>query len=520
VKTGSGEAGPATAADGARPETHVVGRVLLVFALTLAIRAAVYPVNEYVHGDAVSRVEFALDWAQSPHLIRSFGDGAAQYGPLQIYLVGTALQWIDRNDAARVVNIVFGVLTVLPVWVVTRRYFGERAAMWAGLACAAWGLHVQASTTGGSEALALCLMWVAFAACASWLERPRVLPLVASAAAMNLAAATRYDAWMYAPLLAVMPLVVWRDWQRAIAWGTLFGLLCLPYPLFWLYGNFSAHGSAFYPFTYINDFHRAWAAVESAGWREIWFRIQGLTFWPAMALFTLTPGVAVLGGAGMVAAWRERPATRWLVLAAVVPTTYYSLRSAVLLDFVPLARFGVVQMSLLLPFVAPGLPVVVRWLGGLSPRRIVGASVAMAVVLPLAIGAITFRRDTRVADILKSVSPVSTNHRAVMAAADVLRQEVLARGRSVALDMDPMYLDIQLGFYARVGKEAPRMRWPGFREHVTVNPPDYLVTFERGALGREPWVTVDGSTLTLGEARYEAVPGFGSPVALWRARPR
>lgn len=503
---------------GTRPSRpHRGGRELfLVLAATLVVRLLAFPVNEYLHGDAVPRMELAEAWARAPHLIRSFGDGAAQYGPLQIYLAGAALTWVERDAAARVVNLAFGTIGVVPIFLVTRRYFGVAAATGAGLAFAAWGLHIQASTTGGSEAMALTLMWLAFAAMAAWLERPRLGPLVLSALAMNLAGATRYDAWMYVPLLAAMPLVTWPDRARALRWGAMFVLLCLPYPVWWMAGNCAAHGSALYPFTYINDFHRSWAAVESAGWRQPWFRVQGLTFWPAMALVTLSPGVAALGAAGMRAAWRERPETRWLVLAATLPTVYYSVRSAVLMDFVPMARFAVVQMSLLLPFLVSGLPVLSRWMGGVVPARIVFGAGALAVMCPVAIGAITFRQDNRVATALKSVSPVSTNNRQVMAAADFLRGVVHDEGRSAALDSEPLYEDIQLGFYARLDGKAIRMRWPDFRQRLLADPPDYLVTFERGAFLREPWVTSNGVTVTVGGARYERVPGFGRPVSVWR----
>ena len=50
-----------------------------------------------------------------------------------------------------------------------------------------------------------------------------------------------------------------------------------------------------------------------------------------MALFTLTPGVALLGAVGMVKAWKKHPETRWLVVMAVVPALYFTFRAAVLL---------------------------------------------------------------------------------------------------------------------------------------------------------------------------------------------
>ena len=52
-------------------------------------RLALLPFNENVYGDAIPRTEMAERWMTNPHLITAFGDGAGQYGPLHLYLVGT-----------------------------------------------------------------------------------------------------------------------------------------------------------------------------------------------------------------------------------------------------------------------------------------------------------------------------------------------------------------------------------------------------------------------------------------------
>jgi 4-amino-4-deoxy-L-arabinose transferase-like glycosyltransferase len=490
---------------------------MLLMLAALAVRLVVYPVNEYLAGDAVSRVELAERWAASPHLIRSFGDGAAQYGPLQLYLVGAALAWVDRNEAAKLINLVFGVVTIIPVFLVARRYFDDRAATWACLGLAAWGLHVQLSTTGGSEALALCLMWTVFACLASALERPRLLAFGAAALVMNLAMATRYDAWMYVPLLGVVPLVQWRDRAKAIGWGVAFVGLCLPFPVFWVAGNLAAHGDALYPFTYINEFHRTWAASETEAWSAIWLRLQGLGFWPAMALVTLTPGVAVLGAIGMAASVRTHPAARWLVIAAVVPSAYYALRTALFADFVPLARFTVLQVSLLLPFVVHGFVVTANRYGQAFAARAARASVVLALVFPVALGLYALFVPHKSADVVESVSPISTNDRAVMAAAVFVRENVAGGRRSIALDEDATYQDLQVGFYGRVrDDETMRMRWPGFRERFERAPADVVVLFDNGRLRREPWVQLTGDRLVIAGTAYKEVRGFTPPVRIFR----
>ncbi len=51
-----------------------------------------------------------------PHLITAFGDGAGQYGPLHLYLIGLATAFVDREIAGRLVSLLCGVLTVVPLY--------------------------------------------------------------------------------------------------------------------------------------------------------------------------------------------------------------------------------------------------------------------------------------------------------------------------------------------------------------------------------------------------------------------
>ncbi|HEX8703229.1 MAG TPA: glycosyltransferase family 39 protein [Myxococcaceae bacterium] len=499
------------------PSTRLLIGLLLVAALVP--RLGVFPVNENRFGDAVVRTELAERWLQQPHLIESFQDGALQFGPLHVYLVGAALTVLDREHAGRAVSLLFGVLSVVPLFLLTRRLFGWRAGVWAGLAFAVWGMHVQFSTTAASEAVALFFMLCVFALYAQAFEERRFGPVFAAAVVLNLACALRYDAWLYIPLLALLPLLWAKDRVAAITLAVAFGLLCLPFPLLWMQGNELAHGDPFYPIQYIDAFHRDWVQGSLTGWRQWWFRVQSLFFWPGTAVLTLTPGVAVLGMVGMVKAWRERPETRWVVLAALVPTAYYTFRAAVLANFVPLGRFTVTQLVLLLPFVALGFS---AWTGAWSERSrkvALGGIIALALAVPVAMGLYTFREDGGARELFRPVSPTSTNLQPVMRAVRFIEEEVTAKGGALALDADAGYQDLQLGFFTGLPDERlVRLRWPDFRERLEQKRPEYLVRFDEGALVREPGVTLEGRMLTVGGLTYEELEGFEPPVHLYRRR--
>src|SRR5262249_3989792 len=78
------------------------------------------------------------------------------------------------------------------------------------------GMPVQFSTTAGSEALALFLVLACLAYFAAAMEEGRFAPLVYSALMLNLACATRYDAWLLIPLLSVALLFGDKDRIAAI----------------------------------------------------------------------------------------------------------------------------------------------------------------------------------------------------------------------------------------------------------------------------------------------------------------
>lgn len=501
----------------AEPGTGILLAVLL--AVCLLPRLLVFPVNENLHGDAVARTELALRWLEEPRWISSFHDGAYQFGPLHLYTVAAAL-WagVDKEDAGRWVSLLFGVLTVVPLFFMTRRMFGWKAGLAAGLAFAAWGMHVQMSTTASSEALSLFLIITALAAFARGWEEGRVTPLFWSAMAVNLACATRYDAWMLIPILSLLLLFGDKDRVAALTRAVLFGFFCLPFPMFWMQGNEVAAGSALYPVTFIEEFHRAWAASGADTYGEVVFRLQNLFFWPAVALFTLTPLVAVFGAVGMVHVWRKFPEHRWLVWVALVPTAYFTVRGAVLMNFVPLGRFTVNQIILLLPFVATGFVAVASRLAQPMRHGLIGVTALLAVAVPVWLALFTWQAEGGMAVTLNPVSPVAQNPPRVMAVARWLKAEVAPhKDMVVVLDSDPRYVDLQLGFFSGVPEDRLiRVRWGQLVERIRKARPEYVVRIEGGDLEKHAEFDARENRIQLADDWYEVLPGFDPPLHVYR----
>ncbi|RKH09811.1 hypothetical protein D7V97_15445 [Corallococcus sp. CA053C] len=503
-----------------RPEPSLRWLVGLLLVAALLPRLGVFFLNENLYGDAVVRTELAERWLHAPHVITSYKDGTYQFGPLHLYLVGAVLSVFDREVAGRLVSLVFGVLSVVPLFALTRRLFGWRAGVAAGLAFSAWGMHLQFSTTAGSEAVSLFFMLAVFALVAEGVEENRFQPLFWAGMLLNLACALRYDAWMYIPLITVALVFSSEDRVASLTRAVGFGLACLPFPLLWMQGNELAHGDPFFPMKAVDDFHRQWVVDSGGAGGALVWRLQQLGFWPAVALFTLTPGVALLGAVGMVKAWKQHPETRWLVAMAVVPSLYFTFRAAVMLSFVPLARFTVTQLVLLPVFLAPGFAAVVANRGAFARRAVVGVSAVLAVVMPVALGLYTFRTEGGLHDSLRPVSPTSTNPVAVMQVARFLKDEVAAKGGAAAVDDDPRYMDLQLAFFSGLPEmRLARVRWDTFRQRLQDANPDVLVRFDEGTLLKDPGVRLEGRTLTLDGVAYLEQDGFSAPLHVYRRRP-
>jgi hypothetical protein len=384
------------------PEVAPRTRLLALTALTFLVRLVVFPLTQDWYGDAIARTEMGRAWMASPHWMMSFADGSAQFGPLHIYLLGFA----SLIGAERVLSLVAGALTTIPVFFLTRRLFGERAASIACLLLAFWSLHIQFSTTAGSEALSLLLTaaTLAFFAHERWLL---------AGLALTLACATRYDGWLLLPLLGGVLLVrrQWKAFPFAVA---------LVFPLVWMFGNWRALGDPLYPLHFVDAFHRGWFADSEAFWGVFRHRALNLFFWPLVAVATLGPFVLV-----------AKRSAAWLWVVMLVPPVFLTFRSVVLGDFEPAARFTARELLILIVLAAPMLR---------------ARAVAVTAGLALVLGVLTFHREGKWPDALRPLSPITTQPEVVMQTAAFIR----AQPGPVAIEPDPQYRDLAAAFYSGV----------------------------------------------------------------------
>lgn len=433
----------------------------------VAPRLVAFFVNENLAGDAIARTWLAHRWLSSPHLLTTFGDGAKQFGPLHLYLLAAAeAVWPSLLHAGRLVSLAAGVLTAWPLFTLTARRFGDRAATFAVLGFAFWGLHVQCSTTSASEALNLLLVMSAvalFDAEKRW----------TAALLLNLACATRYDSWLLVPLFVLAE--AWRS--RSLFKAVAFGASASVFAITWLIGNQVGEGDALYPLRFIDQFHRDWWPSEAANWGEATYRLICLAFWPGAAALTLFPLVAGPGFLAMRRAWKAQPETRWLVALVVVPALLYTFRSAVMGSFAPLARFTMKEVLLLLPFAGAALAA--------QRPRLAWASIGLAAAWCLGLGAYCFEPGSRWSFTFRSIAATSRLEPELRVTTRWLGQH--PEGLLV-VDEDPRgFDDLPISYFSgRPFDQQLRRRYERYTEALGQATPRWLALFEGGKLEVTP----------------------------------
>jgi hypothetical protein len=488
---------------------------LLLAGLVLVPRLWVFPWTENVYGDAAARTELAQQWALAPHVIRSFHDGAMQFGPLHITLMGMFIRVFGQSPTAgQWVSLLFGSASAYPLWVLTRSLFGKGAAWTSVASFALWGLHIQASTTAASEAVGLFFMLGSLAAFEAVLRGPGATSLWLSALSLTAACAVRYDAWMLVPLLGAVLFSRTSGLKRT----ALFVLVAGAFPALWLWGNALDSGDPLFPLHFVDAYHRTWVTRE-LGWYQSafgnaapWaFRTSGGFFWPGVALMTLSPGVAVAGGLGAFTMPRGSHA-RWLLWPLLVPTAYFAYRAAVRMDFVPLARFAMAQVVLLLPFVWNGLSLLARFLRT-TLRWTLASVLALAAAWSLGLAAFTLGNESSLAKSIAPLSPVTWNAPGVR---DVARYLVAQPRGGVILDRGPDYEDIQVAFAGGlVPSRQLRERSRLFEQKLAQQEPKTLVLFSGGTFTTRPDVAVEGDALRFRHWRFRRVAGFQERAQVW-----
>jgi len=371
----------------------------------------------------------------------------------------------ERVVAARLLSLACGLAGVWLLYRVAERERGRDAAFWAALGLALSPIHIQASATGASETVFLALL---LAALLSLLRGNTVLPAVL----LGAAGLVRYDGWLYVPLLGGLLLWRRRDWVRCAA----FCVLAAAPALLWLALNAHWTGDPLAPLRHIDRDHAGLARGAMAASGPFWMRVHALFYWPLAVAVVATPALGLLALWGSVRALRRREAGWELVLIGWIPAVYFTFRSAVLADFLPMARFTLVAAALSLPFAGDVLALLAR------PARAFAAAVAAAT--PIALAALCWNRTGAWAEWARPMAPMGSLPPGIGEAARWLRANA-GDGDLVLVDDAPSYMDIPLAFASGLPEtKLLRARWTDdFERRFPSHEPTLAVLVEHGRVG-------------------------------------
>lgn len=318
-----------------------------ILLLGLVLRLAVLPFTHTTEPDAMSRIVISWEWLQTPNT----GLQSAVWLPLHTYVLGLMFKvFPEYYYIPTVLNILFAVLTAIPLYWFSQREFGEKSGIAAGaIAATAFMVYPLAFR---NSLMALSDTPFALLLAAS-------LPLLSYARAKNgtlwqaalaglfisLAAGIRYEGWVLIPFMAV---ILWRYPRRLLA----FGAMAMVVPTLWMIGCLITHGDPLYSFNYQSQ--DTAATLSERGGLSVLKRTVRLIFFPGVLGFGLSFPVLGLSLWGVAVALRKRSSQLiWLVpfLALFLILSYKSVEGTMNLQ----PRYAIPMGMLLLPFMVVGL---------------------------------------------------------------------------------------------------------------------------------------------------------------------
>lgn len=403
-----------------RPVVHNAAVWMWPVLIASIIRIPIAFVAEDQWGDAPIRLDLVERWVQHPGIWWSFKT-IYQYGPTPTHLAGLiGLTGLGAHIGARLLVVLCGIVACGMLAVIADRFGGARAGLAAGLMLALSPLHIQASTTFASEGIYLAFLLATILAA---LDRR----LIWCALFAFAAATTRYDAWLWIPLLGLWWLTRKElSWPRRLVACALLGLG----PLSILGANYVALGHPLVVIDYINDTHMdlVHGAEEMYG-KQLW-RLAMIPYWPGAFIVALTPGFAVAVAVGLFRAIRRPAESAWTIAMGGVAPSLYAFRTVVMGTFWPMMRF-VVGPAALLATVMPPLR-----------SRTLALCVAIAVASDIGIAIVGADGQPGIELRAQAISPVSRLPSDLRAGGVALRE----KSGPLALDFVPTYEDILVAY--------------------------------------------------------------------------
>jgi len=259
-------------------------QILLLMAIGLLVRLLILPFSQTIDADAVTRIFMAYNWLKDPELITS-----AVWLPLHLYSNAAAI-WLsgDLVFGPKLMNILFAIATVPPLYKFVKNEFNSEGAFWVTLTY----LFVPIVIRNSLQALS-GIPYAFFIVSAMYFlsqgrkTQQQIKYGILAGLAITLAGGFRYEAWL---LIAVFTAVLFfqKQWKMMIA----FMIFSMIVPGFWMVGCYIDEGDIFYG---PNGAYR-WNVVISGVNDHMTFEkyVRRTFFFFISWIFLLTPVVSFL----------------------------------------------------------------------------------------------------------------------------------------------------------------------------------------------------------------------------------
>jgi hypothetical protein len=392
-------------------------QILGLFLLVLTVRVIAFLFSKNHAYDSVDRIILAQKWLERPFLMTD-ASLTQQHTVMPIYLIGIAMGiWNDPLITPRLVNLVIGSLTTIPFFLLVKSIFDRRTAIYSTLFFSFFTLHVRSSVIASSEApfiffLLFCLFFFF-----KFKGSEKTSDLVYSAILLNFACMTRYNGWIYIPLLCLLLPRSVRDLKNTFLLRSkttyqllIFGGISAVFPISWMIGNTVTFGDPLYPIHITENYTMWWIKHHALSLNSLMeilgFRLYYLTFWPAVVFLSVTPIIAsfLFFGLGHRIYKREQLGIILLIGGITLWFAYKILTKT----FVLMPRFTIDSSIIALPFAVVGIDQFLFQFGRKWRRPLTGL-IALSVVASLFFIVWTSEKNVTILGAnLSQVSPIST----------------------------------------------------------------------------------------------------------------
>ncbi|SYZ72698.1 membrane hypothetical protein [Candidatus Zixiibacteriota bacterium] len=358
--------------------------ILLLILLTAGIYLFFWSISDTSGNDTVTRSLMAWRWLKKPFLIWACNDITWVFGPFHCYLNVIAIL-LTGNPlwGPRLASGLFGAMTAIPLYLIVSHYFGRRAAFYSGLAFPFFTFFIGLSVSGNSEPISsFFILWAIYFAI-RFRENEFLSHIIASGLLFSLAAATRYDVWIFGPVLFIYLLwIYYRNRSRVVLKGLIFfALIAASFPVAWIIGNYHLVGD---PLIFLKQ---AYDPLPFSGHFDIRLAkhiLYDFALFPSALMFGLTPAVFLIAIFGFYRTLKEkRRPDRFPAIILLVLIFWYMSFFVIGQKMIAVSRMMVNHGLFLLIFFGPGMTALLSILKPARQKILLVSTFLMAVLFAI-----------------------------------------------------------------------------------------------------------------------------------------